>query len=189
MTRVHAYRQISAAEVCALLPNGATPHPANEAQLRPLTTVPREKAPALWLQIVKASDGRKITGQAVQKAVEAWKGRSGSEGAYPALAYWQELYLSRRTLISSWRYSPFGNSLKWNLESASYSATSLTPGARVWRRFLLFIWRQISLTTVSSAYARRVSRHRRTSKFSAEFLQEARTVHLPGFRSQATSRW
>jgi hypothetical protein len=90
MTRVHAYRQISAAEVCALLP---TPRPANEAQLRPLTTVPRDKAPAVWLQIVKAAGGKNITGRAVQQAVDAWKHRSGKEGSYPPLAYWQELCL------------------------------------------------------------------------------------------------
>lgn len=91
MTRVHAYRQISAAQVCALLP---TPRPANEAQLRPLTTVPRDKAPAVWLQIVKAAGGKHITGRAVQLAVDAWKHGCEHELSYPALAYWQELCLT-----------------------------------------------------------------------------------------------
>jgi hypothetical protein len=40
MSRVHAFRQIEAARVCRMLPDGNTP--ANEAQVRPLTKVRTE---------------------------------------------------------------------------------------------------------------------------------------------------
>jgi len=86
MTRMSAYRQINAAEVCAMLPNGDTSRPMNEAQLRPLTRIPRNKAPTLWLQIVKASEGKEITGRTVQKAVEAWQHQSDPEVSFPSLA-------------------------------------------------------------------------------------------------------
>jgi hypothetical protein len=100
MSRVHAHRQIRAVEVCALLPNGDTPRPTTEAQLRPLTSVPSDKARILWLKAVNQANGRKVTGSVVRRVVNQWKQQVGPVGSFEK-AQWQELCLKYLTAMKS----------------------------------------------------------------------------------------
>jgi len=94
MSRVHAFRQIEAARVCRMLPDGNTP--ANEAQVRPLTRIRTEdgeldnKAIArVWRRVVERAPedrtGRKvIPARIVEEAVRPVLQRRGVR--FPRLA-------------------------------------------------------------------------------------------------------
>ena len=76
ISRMHAYRLVHAAEVHkALSPIGDIPLPANEAQIRPLTSLPLEEAQRAWKLVVKKAGKSKITAQFVAEVV----GRAGKE--------------------------------------------------------------------------------------------------------------
>lgn len=69
MSRFYAYRHIQGAEVVGhLLTIGNIPLPQNEAQVRPLVSLPLKQATKTWMKVLAESEGKTITGKMVEKA-------------------------------------------------------------------------------------------------------------------------
>jgi phage N-6-adenine-methyltransferase len=69
MARNYANKMIAASEVVANLGTNV-PIPVNEAQVRPLVGLPKEKQFDVWQQVVEQAQERKITGAFVQEVVD-----------------------------------------------------------------------------------------------------------------------
>jgi hypothetical protein len=85
LSSTHAYRQIEAAKVVAILsPIGGMPLPANEAQARelaPLVDDP-EAVRAVWAETVRHGEGR-VTARAIRARVTARRPRARPTGQVP----------------------------------------------------------------------------------------------------------
>jgi phage N-6-adenine-methyltransferase len=69
MARNYANKMIAASEVVANVGTNV-PIPVNEAQVRPLVGLPKEKQFDVWQQVVEQAQERKITGAFVQEVVD-----------------------------------------------------------------------------------------------------------------------
>jgi hypothetical protein len=83
VSRVHAHRLISAAEVCETLPIGNKP--TNEAQVRVLASVPTEERQGVWTAATERAKeaGRPVTAADVKKEVETKKTREDKRPKTP----------------------------------------------------------------------------------------------------------
>ena len=76
LSRSYAHRMIDAAVVVEnLLPNGNIV-PVNEAQARPLTSLPPEQQQEVWREVVETAPAGKVTAKHVQATVKRVKGAS-----------------------------------------------------------------------------------------------------------------
>ena len=75
MSRIHAHRLLSAAEITesVLLPMGNTPLPENERQVRPLVGLPVKEAQKAWGNAAKLANGKSPSGKLVIEAVHGVK--------------------------------------------------------------------------------------------------------------------
>jgi hypothetical protein len=82
MSRIHAFRLLKAAEVHqVLLPIGNIALPENEAQIRPLTTLPPKKAKIAWEKVLKKAGADKITAKLVRQVVSEFNEKVGANEA------------------------------------------------------------------------------------------------------------
>lgn len=84
--RAHAYRMIEAAQVVSnLSPIGDTPKPANEAQTRPLVSLPPEWQREAWQRAVETAPEGRVTERHVRQVVEELYGQTagGIANAHP----------------------------------------------------------------------------------------------------------
>jgi len=75
ISRIHAFRLLKAAEVHQLLlPIGNIPLPENEAQIRPLTALPPNKAKLIWQKAIKKAAPGKVTAKVVRLVISESEG-------------------------------------------------------------------------------------------------------------------
>jgi hypothetical protein len=70
LSRPHAYRLMDAAEVVDVVTANGVPAPANEAQARPLTSLPPAQQAEVWQEVVKTAPKDRITAKHVQATVK-----------------------------------------------------------------------------------------------------------------------
>jgi len=83
MSDKYAYRQIKGYTCVTQLekeisPIGETRFPTNESQVRPLTSLERSQWVKAWQQVLKACEGKPITGDEVQTVVDKMAGKQTS---------------------------------------------------------------------------------------------------------------
>jgi len=104
MSEKHAYRLINTADVMDSL-SGAkdlTVLPINEAQIRPLTTIKdRNKWVTTWRQVLKKSEGKKITARFIAKVIENRPGRKPKKAQKAKESKLPET-TGRLTRVSKW---------------------------------------------------------------------------------------
>ena len=89
MSRFYAYRHIQGAEVVShLLTIGNIPLPQNEAQVRPLVSMPLKQAKKTWMKVLAESEGKAITGKMVEKAAKQ-SGKVKKRGSRKEKETWQ----------------------------------------------------------------------------------------------------
>lgn len=94
MARRTAYQMIEAAEVVENVRNCAQIAPANEAQARPLTSLPAEVQPIAWQQAVETAPNGHVTAAHVQEVVNLFKQEPKPEYQQPASINNPALYSS-----------------------------------------------------------------------------------------------
>lgn len=73
--KAYASRLIGAAETVEdLKPTGEKTLPVNEAQVRPLLALPREKRPEAWKKIIEQAGGKKLTARLVSQIASDLQG-------------------------------------------------------------------------------------------------------------------
>jgi hypothetical protein len=91
LNRSHAYRMVSAAEICKnLSPIGDIPLPENECQIRPLAGLAPKVAVKVWKRACERAGDMKVTGALVQKVV-AEVTKKASDGETVFRENWQLL--------------------------------------------------------------------------------------------------
>ncbi len=85
MSRKTAYQLMAASVALATIRENVPdtmPLPSNEAQIRPLTSLPPSVQPKVWMEAVESSEGRRVTGSHV--AIIAAKYKDGDGGLLPS---------------------------------------------------------------------------------------------------------